>query len=60
MKAEGEGREEVFEGGEVASATECTGLMPTLPRDEAQDASSAALYAIHRARGRSVKPSRES
>lgn len=31
----------------VASATECTGLMPALPADEAQDAAEAALYGIH-------------
>ena len=34
----------------VASATECTGLMPALPRDEAQDEADAVLYGIHRAR----------
>jgi hypothetical protein len=33
----------------VASATECTGLMPALPEDEAQDAAEAALYDIHEA-----------
>ena len=31
----------------VASATECTGLMPALPEDEAQDAAEAELYGIH-------------
>ena len=36
---------------EVASFTECTGLMPALPRDEAEDESSAALYDIHSAEG---------
>lgn len=34
----------------VASATECTGLMPSLPRDEAQDRSEAALYGIQPAK----------
>ena len=34
----------------VASATECTGLMPALPDDEAQDAAEAALYGIHAAK----------
>ena len=33
----------------VASATECTGLMPALP-DKAQDATEAALYGIHAAK----------
>ena len=32
---------------DVASATECTGLMPALPEDEAQDAAEAELYGIH-------------
>lgn len=36
---------------QVASATECTGLMPALPEDDAQDVNSAALYAIHAAKG---------
>lgn len=44
--------EAASDGGEVASATECTGLMPALPRDEAEDAAQAALYAVHRARRR--------
>ncbi len=35
----------------VASGTECTGLMPALPPDDAADASSAALYGIHCAKG---------
>lgn len=34
----------------VASVTECTGLMPALPEDEAQDEAQAALYGIHAAR----------
>ena len=40
----------VKEGSVVASATECTGLMPTLPDDAAQDAAEAALYGIHAAK----------
>jgi len=36
----------------VASLTECTGLMPVLPADAQQDASYAALYAIHSAKRR--------
>ena len=35
---------------EVASATECTGLMPSLPADEEADAACASLYAIHDAK----------
>lgn len=31
----------------VASSTECTGLMPALPEDDAQDEAEAALYGIH-------------
>lgn len=38
------------EGQVVASATECTGLMPALPDNEAQDAVEAALYGIHAAK----------
>lgn len=45
-------KQSAFEGAEdVASATECTGLMPALPRDDASEAECAALYAIHRAKG---------
>jgi hypothetical protein len=33
----------------VASATECTGLMPALPDNGVQDAAEAALYDIHEA-----------
>lgn len=41
---------EPFERNEdVASLTECTGLMPALPKDEAQDVSYASLYGIHKA-----------
>jgi hypothetical protein len=35
----------------VASATECTGLMPALSVDEASDVSSASLYGIHDGKG---------
>lgn len=35
----------------VASATECTGLMPALPRSDAGDAARASLYGIHAAKG---------
>ncbi len=39
-----------FEGTEqVASFTECTGLIPALPQDEQQDEHYAALYATHKA-----------
>ncbi len=34
----------------VASATECTGLMPALPPDDAAQAESAALCGIHDAK----------
>ncbi len=34
----------------VASATECTGLMPALPQDEAADEACAALCDIHAAK----------
>lgn len=33
---------------DVASMTECTGLMPALPLDNQQSANYAALYAIHK------------
>ena len=38
-----------FETEDVASFTECTGLMPVLPKDGEQDENYAALYAIHKA-----------
>lgn len=38
------------EAREVASATECTGLMPALPEDDASDEVSAALYNVPAAR----------
>ncbi len=45
-----------FEGvEEVASATECTGLMPALPVNDEADAASAALYVIHAAKGSRAK-----
>ena len=47
------------ETGNVASATECTGLMPALPPDSAADASSAALYGIHDAKGSRKKQFRK-
>ena len=31
----------------VASATECTGLMPSLPQSEEEDENYASLYATH-------------
>ena len=34
----------------VASATECTGLMPALPENAQQDEVEAALFDIHAAR----------
>lgn len=40
---------------QVASITECTGLMPALPQDGQQEASYAALYAIHNARRRDAR-----
>ena len=41
----------IDEAADVASATECTGLMPALPQDDAADESSAALYDIQAAKG---------
>lgn len=32
----------------VASYTECTGLMPALPGTEEQDENLASLYAVHK------------
>jgi len=37
-----------YEAEQVASIAECTGLMPSLPQDENQNISYAALYAIHK------------
>ena len=35
----------------VASNMECTGLMPALPENDAQDEAEAALYGIHDGNG---------
>lgn len=43
-------RELPVEPEDVASATECTGLMPALPGSSEGAAEEAALYGIHRAR----------
>ena len=37
-----------FPAEDVASASECTGLIPALPRDEAGLRACEALYAVHR------------
>lgn len=52
--------EAIRETEEVASATECTGLMPALPRDEAEDECAAALYGIHSSKGarNALRPAR--
>ena len=44
-----EGRDPFDTTEDVASATECTGILPALPMDDAPDAqqSAAELYAIH-------------
>jgi hypothetical protein len=42
-------REPFAKADEVASVTECTGLMPALPEDEEQDVNYAELYGIHKA-----------
>ena len=39
-----------FDSDEVASFTECTGLMPALPRTETENEECASLYGIHRAK----------
>lgn len=36
-----------YEPDKVASATECTGLMPSMPQNEDEDESYASLYATH-------------
>ena len=46
----------IREAEEVASATECTGLMPALPRDDAEDENASALYAIHSGKGARSAP----
>lgn len=48
-------RDPFFEAEQVASMTECTGLMPALPADAQQDANYAALYAIHDAKRKPKK-----
>lgn len=37
-----------YEVEDVASVTECTGLMPVLPQNETQEENYAALYATHK------------
>ena len=41
---------------DVASATECTGLIPALPENAFEADSQAALGAVHRAGARRRKP----
>lgn len=36
-----------YELSQVASVTECTGLMPSLPQNEEEDENYAGLYATH-------------
>lgn len=40
-------RDPFYEISSVASATECTGLMPSLPQNEDEDESLSSLYATH-------------
>ena len=40
-------RNPFFDVSKVASATECTGLMPSLPQSDDEDESYASLYATH-------------
>ena len=48
MKGNTERSEDPFyELTRVASATECTGLMPSLPQSEEEDENYASLYATH-------------
>ena len=49
MKKERKIQESFEKTEDVVSATECTGLMPALPKDEAQDINYAQLYGIHSA-----------
>lgn len=53
-------RKDAFEEIEnVASATECTGLLPALPVDEPEaQADAARLYAIHAPEAKEKKPHR--
>ena len=39
----------------VASATECTGLMAMMPRNMTEDENQAELYSIHSAAGKEMK-----
>lgn len=41
----------VFDVEKVASVTECTGLIPSLPQSELEDENYARLYATHSAKG---------
>lgn len=38
------------EAGDVASCAECTGLIPALPRDDAEEAADRALWSVQPAR----------
>ena len=40
-------RDPFYEMSKVASATECTGLIPSLPQNEDEDENYASLYATH-------------
>lgn len=42
-------KEPFYDAEDTASFTECTGLMPVLPKDETQNLNYAELYAIHEA-----------
>lgn len=48
-------RDPFFDAEQVASLTECTGLMPALPKDAQQDVNYAELYAIHCAKRKPEK-----
>ena len=54
MKKDGD-RDPFYDVENLVSATECTGLMPTLAQDEEQDEHYAALYAIHDAEQKKKK-----
>ena len=41
----------IFDVEKVASVTECTGLIPSLPQSESEDENYARLYATHSAKG---------
>lgn len=51
----GKGKNPFNETEQVASLTECTGLIPALPQDEQQNVNSAALFAIHSAKRKKKK-----